>query len=216
MARMEYKAVAMPQLVAGRRRPGHSSAELIAEMVSEIINARAERGWNYAGSDRYRAMERKHWWSRSEEVIYTVLLFEREAGSTAANIASKRSGTDLSAQTISRPMRADAFEIDDRRVPERMANRALDFDDDDDDEFSSLRGRHEGRREEARPELRRRSYDARAEFDDVDDDGFGDAAYDDRAPLSNSRGYGDHGYDDDDEPETDRFDPGGGRLRRPR
>lgn len=79
MARREYKAVAMPQLVTGPRRRGRGGAELVAETVGKVINAQAARGWVYAGSDSYRAMERPRWWSRPEEVIYTVLLFERPA-----------------------------------------------------------------------------------------------------------------------------------------
>lgn len=74
----------MPQLVTGRRRRGQGAPEMIAETVGKLINAQAARGWTYAGSDSYRTIERPRWWSRPEEVIYTVLLFERPTESEAA------------------------------------------------------------------------------------------------------------------------------------
>ncbi len=150
MAHLEYKAVAMPQLVAGRRRRGQASGELIAELVAKTINTQAERGWAYSGSESYRAIERRHWWSRSEEVIYTVLLFERETLPGAARRdeepAPRSRGFDAAAE---------------RRAPVRAV--AGYEPEEEDDEFVAApprRGRVDGRR---------RGFDERAEFDERDD-----------------------------------------------
>lgn len=161
MANLEYKAVAMPQLVAGRRRRGQASGELIAELVSKTINVQAERGWAYSGSESYRALEKRNWWSRSEEVIYTVLLFEREAAAAAA-----RAEPEEAAPARSRPFEG---------AVERRAPRALGYEpEEEDDEYIAAR----------RAAPRRRPFEDRDGFDDRD--GFEDRDFDreDRAGYS--------------------------------
>lgn len=190
MARLEYKAVAMPQLMGGRRRRGQGSAEVIAEIVSKVINSQAERGWTYTGSDSYRAIERKQWWSRPEEVIYTVLLFQRETQAGA-----RRPDADaLPAPEAPRPTRPGFDPAVERRAPARGATFSVE-DEEEEEDFPPAR-----RPLGARPEPRRRAFDDRPHFDDHDD-------FDDR-------------HDDfDDRPEDPpggRFGTPGGRLRRPR
>lgn len=189
MTQLEYKAVALPQLVPGKRRKGQESAEVIAEMVSKLINAQAERGWAYSGSDSYRAMERRAWWSRPEEVVYTVLLFEREVGAARTALDDAPRGRGFDAPADRRGARP-GFEVEE-----------------EDDEFAPPPPRR------GRAEPRRRLAGERDEFEDRD---FDDRGFDDRG--FDERGYDDRGFDDrdgfDDEPSGGRF--GGGRMRRPR
>ncbi len=79
MSRTEYKTVAMPQLVRGRRRRGQSRGEMIAETLSRVINEQSQSGWSYVGADHFRTIERAGLFRPAEEVVYTVLVFERSA-----------------------------------------------------------------------------------------------------------------------------------------
>ncbi|MEO1329581.1 MAG: hypothetical protein AAFW46_07965 [Pseudomonadota bacterium] len=90
MSRREYKTVAMPQIVKGRRRMRQSRAEMIAELLSGVINRQAQQGWAYVRADTFRTLQRRTWFHRSEEVAYTVLVFEREARVEAAAAAAPR------------------------------------------------------------------------------------------------------------------------------
>lgn len=77
MDRREYKTVALPQLMDGRRRRGQSKAEMIGDIVSGVINQQARAGWRYVGADAYRTMERASLIGGKRETVYTVLIFEK-------------------------------------------------------------------------------------------------------------------------------------------
>ncbi|MEO1293089.1 MAG: hypothetical protein AAFV62_09710 [Pseudomonadota bacterium] len=77
MAELEYKTVAMPQLVRGRRKRRQTRAEMVAELVSTVINKQAAQGWRYAGTDTFTCFERPRLFARRVETVYTVLIFDR-------------------------------------------------------------------------------------------------------------------------------------------
>ncbi|MCI4664796.1 MAG: hypothetical protein MRY74_08745 [Neomegalonema sp.] len=80
MSRTEYKTVAMPHMVRTRRKRGQSRGEMIAETLSRVINEQSQAGWRYVGADHFRTMERLSIFRGAEEVVYTVLVFERPLG----------------------------------------------------------------------------------------------------------------------------------------
>lgn len=80
MSRREYKTVAMPQLLKARRRRGQTRAEMVAEIVSLVINKQAGMGWRYVGTDSFRTVERRGLLGGAVETVYTVLVFDREVG----------------------------------------------------------------------------------------------------------------------------------------
>lgn len=84
MREMEYKTVAMPQLVTGRRRRRQTRAEMIAETMSSVINKQAEAGWSYLRADTFQTFERKSWFHPREIATYTVLVFARPAAQSEA------------------------------------------------------------------------------------------------------------------------------------
>lgn len=119
MAQREYKTVAMPQLLSGRRRRGQSHAEMVAEIVSSVINKQSAAGWSYAGADSFRTMERAGLFGRPREAVYTVLIFERALREARAE------PPDLA---IPEPERRDERPRDraQDRVQDRMHDRAHD------------------------------------------------------------------------------------------
>ncbi|MEM6669125.1 MAG: hypothetical protein AAF661_07890 [Pseudomonadota bacterium] len=81
MRELEYKTVAMPQVVRGRRRRRQTRAEMIAETLSAVINKQSEAGWSYVRADTFQANERKSWFHTPELINYTVLVFSRPVAS---------------------------------------------------------------------------------------------------------------------------------------
>ena len=51
---------------------------MIAETLSRVINEQSQAGWKYVGADHFKTLERSSWFGGAEEVVYTVLVFERE------------------------------------------------------------------------------------------------------------------------------------------
>ena len=74
----EYKTVALPQIVQGKRRRGMSEADLVAETLGEVIHLEAVEGWEYLRSDILAAGTRGGLFSREPRIThYTVLIFRR-------------------------------------------------------------------------------------------------------------------------------------------
>ena len=74
----EYKTVALPQTVQGRRRRGVSEADLVAETLGELIHLEAVDGWEYFRSDILAAGTRGGMFSKEPKVTYySVLVFRR-------------------------------------------------------------------------------------------------------------------------------------------
>lgn len=74
----EYKTVALPQIVQGKRRRGMSEADLVAETLGELIHLEAVDGWEYLRSDVLAAGARPGLFSREPKIThYTVLVFRR-------------------------------------------------------------------------------------------------------------------------------------------
>jgi hypothetical protein len=76
----EYKTVALPQTVEGKRRRGQSEADQVAMALGEIIHEETTDGWEYMRSDILAARGRSGFFSREVPVnTYTVLIFRRMA-----------------------------------------------------------------------------------------------------------------------------------------
>jgi len=74
----EYKTVALPQTVQGKRRRGVSEADLVAETLGELIHLEAVDGWEYQRSDILAAGTRGGMFSKEMRVTYySVLVFRR-------------------------------------------------------------------------------------------------------------------------------------------
>lgn len=74
----EYKTVALPQTVEGKRRRGQSEADQVAIALGETIHAEATDGWEYMRSDVLAARGRASMFSKEAPVnTYTVLVFRR-------------------------------------------------------------------------------------------------------------------------------------------
>ncbi len=74
----EYKTVALPQTVEGKRRRGQSEADQVAMALGEIIHEEATDGWEYMRSDILAARGRAGMFSKEAPVnTYTVLVFRR-------------------------------------------------------------------------------------------------------------------------------------------
>lgn len=74
----EYKTVALPQTVQGKRRRGISEADLVAETLGELIHLEAVDGWEYLRSDVLAAGARGGMFSKEMRVTYySVLVFRR-------------------------------------------------------------------------------------------------------------------------------------------
>lgn len=115
----EYKTVAMPQLLPAKRRRGRSAAEAVAEALSGVINAQAQRGWSYVGADTFRAMEKRGLFGGREEVVYTVLVFDREAGSGPVEPEMSDGGGESYDDVEERVRPAPRKERPPRRAPRR-------------------------------------------------------------------------------------------------
>lgn len=74
----EYKTVALPQTVQGKRRRGVSEADFVAEMLGELIHIEAVDGWEYMRSDILAAGSRGGMFMKEPKVTYySVLVFRR-------------------------------------------------------------------------------------------------------------------------------------------
>lgn len=88
--RREYKAVAMPKSVRGRRRRGKTRGDFVADAVADILNREADAGWRYVRSDVVHLHERAGLFGALHEVVHTVLVFERPIEAPARNEVSAR------------------------------------------------------------------------------------------------------------------------------
>ncbi|MEM9724886.1 MAG: hypothetical protein AAF909_05405 [Pseudomonadota bacterium] len=137
--RRTYKTVAMPEALKGGRRLGRTRAERAAAAMAEIINAEAEAGWTYLGSDTVRMSERAGLFGGMREAVYTVLVFERETAPESRRLEhrepARREEPGMSGgarqrrdpgedRPSARRQAADAA-----RVRERGARRGYGFDD---------------------------------------------------------------------------------------
>lgn len=119
---LEYKTVAMPQIVRGRRRRRQTRAEMIAETLSTVINRQAEAGWGYVRADSFQTYERKTWFHPREVVSYTVLVFSRpisdaEPAGTAAAVVDRTEATRLPVPAARPEIREEPAAVD----PEPLA-----------------------------------------------------------------------------------------------
>lgn len=74
----EYKTVALPQIVQGKRKRGVSEADLVAETFGEVIHLEAIDGWEYMRADILAAGTRGGMFSKEPTVTqYSVLVFRR-------------------------------------------------------------------------------------------------------------------------------------------
>ena len=74
----EYKTVALPQTVQGKRRRGVSEADLVAATFGEIIHLEAVDGWEYMRADVLAAGGRGGLFAKEPKVThYSVLVFRR-------------------------------------------------------------------------------------------------------------------------------------------
>lgn len=74
----EYKTVALPQIVQGRRRRGVSEADFVAETMGELIHLEAVDGWEYMRADTLAAGARAGMFSKEPKITYySVLVFRR-------------------------------------------------------------------------------------------------------------------------------------------
>lgn len=231
MARLEYKAVAMPQVVSRRRRRGQAPAEQIAELVSKVINSQAERGWRYAGTDTFKAVERPQWWSRAQEISYSVLLFTRDAeddlealDEPIEDVAPRRRVPALGTGSVADGAMDEEHEPGlvqaalERRAAAR-AGRGFGMETDADEGVDDFDDLEPGAARRGRAEARRRGFDAR---DDAEQGFDGRRAYggrddfdggeprNDRAllparPVRGGYDARDEGFDDDDYERRDAY-----------
>jgi len=74
----EYKTVALPQIVQGKRKRGISEADIVAETFGEVIHLEAVDGWEYMRADILSAGTRGGMFSKEPVVThYSVLVFRR-------------------------------------------------------------------------------------------------------------------------------------------
>jgi len=74
----DYKTVALPQTVQGKRKRGVSEADLVAATLGELIHLEAVDGWEYMRSDILAAGSRGGMFSKESKVTsYSVLVFRR-------------------------------------------------------------------------------------------------------------------------------------------
>ena len=74
----EYKTVALPQIVQGKRKRGISEADVVAETFGEVIHLEAVDGWEYMRADILSAGTRGGMFSKEPVVThYSVLVFRR-------------------------------------------------------------------------------------------------------------------------------------------
>jgi hypothetical protein len=74
----EYKTVALPQTVQGKRRRGQTEADQVAMALGETIHAEAVDGWEYMRSDILAAQSKAGMFSKEPAInYYTVMVFRR-------------------------------------------------------------------------------------------------------------------------------------------
>ncbi|MCI4662336.1 MAG: hypothetical protein MRY63_11030 [Neomegalonema sp.] len=123
---VEYKTVAMPQEIRGRRKRRQSRAEMIAETVAGVINQEAQQGWHYVGTDTFTCWERPFFLARKEMITYTVMIFSRPAkavGETKTLAAGDPSATPLIRSVKAERTDPISDEIDERAKAAQMISR---------------------------------------------------------------------------------------------
>lgn len=76
MSDFEYKTVAAPRRVKKVRGVKGRDAQL-AHMIAETITAEATEGWRYMRTDTFEAEEKSGWFSKSQIIRRSVLIFAR-------------------------------------------------------------------------------------------------------------------------------------------
>ena len=78
MSDFEYKTVAAPRRVKKVRGVKGRDAQL-AHMIAETITAEATNGWRYMRTDTFEAEEKSGWFSKTQIVRRSVMVFARAA-----------------------------------------------------------------------------------------------------------------------------------------
>jgi len=114
----EYKTVAMPQTVQGKRKRGISEADLVAGTFGEVIHLEAVEGWEYMRADILAAGTRGGMFSKEPTVTYySVLVFRRTMESAwPMHEAQSRSEAEARARPRAQP-RPDPAPASARRAP---------------------------------------------------------------------------------------------------
>lgn len=96
MERLEYKTVALPQMVRGKKKRRQSTAEMVAETLGRTINKHSTDGWTYLRAESMRGEETQGFlFRKSVEVTYTVLIFVRPAPTRATRMRDESSSVSV-------------------------------------------------------------------------------------------------------------------------
>lgn len=77
MSSYEYKTVALPRTVSGRRRRRQSEADLVAEQLGKVLNEEAVDSWEYLRAETLTTPGRSGMFQKQQPAAYVVLVFRR-------------------------------------------------------------------------------------------------------------------------------------------
>lgn len=77
MSNFEYKTVALPRIVAKKRRRRQTEADLVAEQLGQTLNAEAVEGWEYVRAETLTTPGQRSLLKQGIPAAYVVLIFKR-------------------------------------------------------------------------------------------------------------------------------------------